>query len=167
MRIDLADTEAEQRLRTKNATDALLIKLKQQHDYSVRRPFVRPVMTKREVVEIKVAPEIATPIEVCILPVPEGRLTIEAIKRVVCKHFKITHNDMISERRHKKVQQPRAVAMYLAKEFTPSSLPMIGRHFGNRDHTTALHSIQKIARMMLTDDPLVQEVSYLREVLSS
>lgn len=145
------------------ATDGLLALLIEHHDYSVPFQFV----TKAQVIEITTAPEEAVPIDIGILPVADGKLTIEAIKRVVCRHFKISHNDMISPRRDREVQRPRMVAMYLAREFTSHGLPSLGRSF-RRDHTSVLHSVRKMEGMVKEGtDPIVRDVGYLTEVLSA
>jgi len=59
----------------------------------------------------------------------------------------------------------RQVAMFLVREETPSSLPAIGKAFGGRDHTTALHSIEKIANELKEDERLRYEVQAIREKL--
>lgn len=147
----------------RKATDRLLQVLKEQHDYDVPYLFV----TKRQVVEIRAEEELALSVNVCVLPVPTTRLTVDGIKRVVCKHFGISHNDLISQRRDHKVQRPRMVAVYLARQFTPHALPALGRHFGNRDHTTILHSIRKMEQMVAAQHPIGRDVTYLQEVLSA
>jgi chromosomal replication initiator protein len=47
----------------------------------------------------------------------------------------------------RKITYPRQIAMYLAKELTPASLPEIGRAFAGKHHTTVLHSVQKIDQL--------------------
>jgi chromosomal replication initiation ATPase DnaA len=148
--------------RTRVSTEALLDRLKQHHDYSVPHLFV----TRKEVIEIRSEPESPTSIEICVLPVPEGRLTVDAIKRVVCKHFKISHSEMISPRRHRNIQRPRMVAMYLAREFTSHGFPTLGRYF-RRDHTSVLHSVRVAAQLVADNDPIARDISYLSEVLSA
>ena len=69
---------------------------------------------------------------------------IETIQRIVAAYYKITRADLISDRRTANVVCPRQIAMYLAKTLTPRSMSEIGRRFGSRDHTTALHAVRKI-----------------------
>jgi len=61
------------------------------------------------------------------------RITIDEIQKRVAEHYNIRLADMHSARRARAVARPRQVAMYLAKQLTPRSLPEIGRKFGGRD----------------------------------
>jgi chromosomal replication initiator protein len=72
---------------------------------------------------------------------------------------------MHSARRARAVARPRQVAMYLAKQLTPRSLPEIGRKFGNRDHTTVMHAIRRIDELRAVDAVLNEDVETLRRVL--
>jgi hypothetical protein len=64
---------------------------------------------------------------------------------VAGRGFDIACVDLVSVRRTKGVVYPRQIAMYLCKTLTLHSLAEIGRRFGNRDHTTVLHAIRKVA----------------------
>jgi chromosomal replication initiator protein len=92
-------------------------------------------------------------------------LTIERIQEVVADYYQLSVEDMKGKRRDKHIVFPRQVAMYIVREETPSSLPVIGQAFGGRDHTTALHSIDKIANELKEDDRLRYEVESIRERL--
>ncbi len=87
---------------------------------------------------------------------------IEEIQRIVSSHYQLSKQDLLSSRRNRAIVLPRQVAMYLAKTLTPRSLPEIGRRFGNRDHTTVLHAIRKIQKLVATDATLAREVEALR-----
>ncbi|MFV2092005.1 MAG: helix-turn-helix domain-containing protein, partial [Hyphomicrobiales bacterium] len=60
------------------------------------------------------------------------------------------------------VVYPRQVGMYLAKTLTSRSLPEIGRKFGGRDHTTVLHAVRKIERLLGEDPTTRYAVETLR-----
>src|SRR5690606_9238095 len=81
----------------------------------------------------------------------ERRVTIEEIQKRVAEHYSIRLADMQSARRARAVARPRQVAMYLAKQLTPRSLPEIGRKFGGRDHTTVMYAIRKIEELRAGD----------------
>ena len=70
-------------------------------------------------------------------------ISISQIKRVVCKYFKISVEDINSKKKSNSIAWPRQVAMYIASELTTLPVTEIGREF-NRDHTTILHAKQKV-----------------------
>lgn len=87
---------------------------------------------------------------------------IEDIQRVVSSHYQLSKQDLLSARRNRAIVLPRQVAMYLAKSMTPRSLPEIGRRFGNRDHTTVLHAVRKIEKLLASDTSLARDVENLK-----
>jgi chromosomal replication initiator protein len=102
-----------------------------------------------------------------ILKAHDRRLTIEEIQRKVAEHYNIRLTDMSSARRARAVARPRQVAMWLAKQLTQRSLPEIGRKFGNRDHTTVMHAVARIADLMARDAAFAEDVELLRRMLQS
>jgi len=92
-------------------------------------------------------------------------INVERIQTLVADYYNVTLEDMKSKRRDKHIVFPRQVAMFLVREETPSSLPAIGKAFGGRDHTTALHLIEKIANELKEDERLRYEVTAIRERL--
>lgn len=79
------------------------------------------------------------------------RITISLIQEMVADYFEIDLDDLYSKKRTRNITVPRQVAMYLSRELTDSSLPKIGELFGGRDHTTVLHSCQRVREMMKDD----------------
>ena len=63
------------------------------------------------------------------------------------------------------IARPRQIAMYLAKQLTPRSLPEIGRRFGGRDHTTIMHGVRRIEELMTTDSQMADDLQLLRRQL--
>ena len=102
-----------------------------------------------------------------ILKAHDRRVTIEEIQRKVAEHWNIRLTDMSSARRARNVARPRQVAMYLAKQLTSRSLPEIGRKFGNRDHTTVMHAVQRVGELMERDASFAEDVELLRRMLES
>ncbi len=100
-----------------------------------------------------------------ILRASDRKLTIEEIQRKVAEHYNIRLSDMIGPKRNRTIARPRQVAMYLAKQLTPRSLPEIGRRFGGRDHTTIMHGVRKIEELMATDSQLNDDLQMLRRQL--
>lgn len=93
------------------------------------------------------------------------RVTIDEIQRRVSDHFKIRQAEMVSARRARAVARPRQIAMYLAKQLTPRSLPEIGRRFGGRDHTTVIHAVKQVEKLRAADGELDADVRLLMRVL--
>lgn len=102
-----------------------------------------------------------------ILRASDRKLTIEEIQRKVAEHYNVRLSDLIGPKRLRTIARPRQVAMYLAKQLTPRSLPEIGRRFGGRDHTTIMHGIRKIEELMATDSQLNDDLQLLRRLLQS
>lgn len=100
-----------------------------------------------------------------ILRASDRKLTIEEIQRKVAEHYNIRLSDMIGPKRVRTIARPRQIAMYLAKQLTPRSLPEIGRRFGGRDHTTIMHGVRKIEELMATDSQLNDDLQLLRRLL--
>lgn len=87
--------------------------------------------------------------------------SIKDIIAIVAKFYRVTVLDILSSRRTAQIVYPRQVAAYLCKTLTPRSLPEIGRRMGDRDHTTILHAVRKIERLLGTDERLADEVTLL------
>ena len=81
----------------------------------------------------------------------DRRISIDSIIRAVADHFNLTPAQVKQKTNARQISYPRQVAMYLAKDLTPASLPEIGRAFGGKHHTTVLHSISKIEAQRQTD----------------
>ena len=94
------------------------------------------------------------------------RIKIEDILRIISRHFGVSKNDLLSQRRHRSVVWPRQIGMYLAKQLTARSLPEIGRRFGGRDHTTVLHAIRKIEGEITKNPRLEDELQELKKLLN-
>ena len=84
-------------------------------------------------------------------------VTMDAIKREVAAEFGIKISDLRSKKRTRSVVLPRQMAMYIARKTTDLSLPAIGNQFGGKDHSTVLHSISRIDKM-IKDNPNTRAV---------
>ena len=95
-----------------------------------------------------------------------SNITIEAIKKLVCKYYGISVNDIVSRSRRQSLVRPRKIAMYLSRSYTDSPLQAIGRSF-NRYHATALHAINSIERGIKEDRAIRKQVDFFRKKLES
>lgn len=78
----------------------------------------------------------------------DARITIDMIQNEVCRYFSVSMSDLKGSKRNQSIVFPRQIAMYLCRELTDSSQPRIGEKFGGRDHTTVIHAINKIAKLI-------------------
>ena len=90
-----------------------------------------------------------------LIELPSRQLSAELIQRATAQHFGLKVTDLKGARRHRNVVVPRMIATHLIRKHTPLSFPDIGRAFGGRDHSTAIHACQKVEWMLQTD-PAVQ-----------
>jgi len=97
-----------------------------------------------------------------LLNLSENKVTIDLIQSIVCKFFKISKNEMLSSRRSRYLVRPRQTAIYLTKILTSKSLPEIGREFSNRDHTTIIHSVKTIEKLITADAELSGNIDNLK-----
>jgi chromosomal replication initiator protein len=94
------------------------------------------------------------------------KISIEAIQRAVAENFGMRVSDLKQKNNSRNVVVPRQIAMYLAKQMTEASLPEIGRQFGNKHHTTVMHSIAKIDELRRVDKDLHRTLNKLQEQLN-
>lgn len=92
-------------------------------------------------------------------------LSPEKIKTAVADYFSLSVKDLEGERRSQDYVVPRQIAMYLIRELTNVSLPQIGEIFGGRDHSTVLHSIEKIKKELKKDENLRACIEDLKRLL--
>lgn len=88
----------------------------------------------------------------------------QVIERI-SKHFQVPLDDMLGPKRDKDIVLPRQVAMYLLRSELHLSFPKIARELGRKDHTTAIHSVEKIEQEMSMDSSIRQHVSEIKERL--
>lgn len=94
-------------------------------------------------------------------------LTIPRIQERVAKYFKISVEDIKGKKRVHSIVVPRQIAMYLARELTEKSLPQIGQEFGGKDHTTVMHSCDKISDELKYNDELQHTINDLKNELKN
>lgn len=93
----------------------------------------------------------------------KGAITPRRIIEVVSGFFEISIEDIVGGSRKKELVIPRQIAMYLMREEMSSSYPSIGREFGGRDHTTAMHACTKMEEYTQKDERIKQDIISLRQ----
>jgi chromosomal replication initiator protein len=101
-----------------------------------------------------------------LLPAHEGKaLAADDIIRCAADMFGFSVSDVQGPSRRQPLVLCRQVAMYLCRELTDLSLPKIGEHFGGRDHTTVIHSVEKVKRIIRSDRVVFDQVHSLSQQL--
>jgi chromosomal replication initiator protein len=85
--------------------------------------------------------------------------------KIVSDFYNIDEESIYNKTRRKEVVKPRQVAMYILREDFNISFPSIGEKMGGRDHTTVIHSYEKIKEDIKKNTLLAQEISQLRTML--
>src|SRR4030066_2480062 len=89
------------------------------------------------------------------------------IIQAVAEFYDLKEKDLSSPSRKKEIVKPRQVAMFLLRDLLKSSYPFIGRRFGGKDHTTAIHACEKIVKELKDDDNLSNEVDLIKQRIFS
>lgn len=80
----------------------------------------------------------------------------------VCKFYQVSKSDVLGSQRVATFTHPRQIIFYLSRHLAGLSFVQIGRRVGGRDHSTALHGSEKIARLIKTDEILAREIAALK-----
>ncbi|PYO42123.1 MAG: chromosomal replication initiator protein DnaA [Gemmatimonadetes bacterium] len=93
--------------------------------------------------------------------------SIDRVQEVVARRWGVTPEGLRSKARTKTLTIPRQVAMYLARNMLSMQLVEIGQAFGGRDHSTVIHSVDKVERQMMRDRTFKERVEMARQELSA
>ncbi len=91
---------------------------------------------------------------------------IRKIQKAVAEYFQISVDDMKSKKRSANLAFPRQVAMYLCRQLTDESFPKIGTEFGGKDHSTVMHSCDKIEAEMKVNKELVKTIENIKKTIT-
>jgi len=96
-----------------------------------------------------------------IIPLENKVISINQIQKAISDYFNIKLSALLSKKRNKDIVTARQIAIYLSRELTELSLPVIGEAFGGKDHTTILHSYNKIKNKIEKDKGLKSTIDNL------
>jgi chromosomal replication initiator protein DnaA len=94
-------------------------------------------------------------------------IDINDIQKESAKHYAITVSDLSSKSRKQHTVLARQMAMFISHELTLLSLQKIGKHFGNRDHSTVLHSVDKIKKRMVEEAEIKNDYELIKLKLAN
>ncbi len=118
-------------------------------------------LLEEKVITLEVAKEVLKDL----LREPKKLITVDFIQRCVAEEMGVSLQDLKTRRRNKNIVLPRQIAMYLSRELTDLSLPEIGGFFGGKDHTTVLHSYNKIKEGVVKDGGLKERINRITQVI--
>ncbi len=98
---------------------------------------------------------------------PKRNISLEEIVKVVAHFYNIEEKLMYDKNRRKEIVEARQVAMYILREDYNISFPHIGKKLGGRDHTTVMHSYEKIVKELVENPDLVHDIEQIRAMLQT
>jgi chromosomal replication initiator protein len=93
------------------------------------------------------------------------KAAVEAIIKAVASYYGLKPTEIKSDRRHKSLANPRAIAMYLSRNHTKDSYPDLARAFGGKHHTTVISAVQKIQGRVKDDASLRSEIHAIESMV--
>ena len=96
---------------------------------------------------------------------PKKTASVKEVVQKVCEFYDIEENSIYEKTRRKEIVKPRQLIMYILRQDFGVSYPSIGQKLGGRDHTTVIHSCEKIKKELISDPSLEQEINQIRSIL--
>ena len=96
---------------------------------------------------------------------PKKTVAVKDLIKVVADFYNIDENSIYQKTRRKEVVRPRQLTMYILREDFNISFPSIGQKLGGRDHTTVIHSCEKVKNDLRMDPTLAQELNQIRAMI--
>jgi len=97
---------------------------------------------------------------------PRKTVAVKDVVRIIADFYNIKEESIYEKTRHKEVIRPRQIIMYILREDFNISYPSIGQKLGGRDHTTVIHSCEKIKNDIKEDQELLEEIGQIRTLLA-
>lgn len=95
------------------------------------------------------------------------RITPQQVIKVISQFYNLKEKDIISSSRKREIVKPRQVAMYVLRKDLNYSFPFIGKKLGGKDHTTVIHSCEKISREAKADESFKEEIELIRHTIQT
>ncbi len=83
---------------------------------------------------------------------------MDQVLQIVCDHYNLTPEQLLSKKRNNEIAIPRQIAMYICRVYLDENLTKIGIQFGGKNHTTVMHAVDKIKKELLKNDNLNNEI---------
>lgn len=96
---------------------------------------------------------------------PKKMVSVNELIKIVSGFYNVEEKSICEKTRRKEIVKPRQITMYLLREDFSISYPTIGEKLGGRDHTTVIHSCEKIKKEIKIDNTLSQQINQIRSML--
>lgn len=96
---------------------------------------------------------------------PNKGVSVEEVVRRIAQYYEVAEKSIYEKTRKKEVVKPRQIIMYILREEFSVSYPSIGEKLGGRDHTTVIHSCEKIKEEVKRNNSLEQELEHIRTLV--
>lgn len=117
------------------------------------------MMAQHSLLHVPMDLELAEAVVRCIAS-RKQQVTVQAIKKLICREFGISMDDLVSKSRKQNLVRGRQMAIYLSRKYTDQSIQSIGRSF-NRYHATAIHAINTVEKSLREKTPLARQLEIL------
>jgi chromosomal replication initiator protein len=97
---------------------------------------------------------------------PKKMISYKEVVKIISDFYKIDEESIYEKTRRKEIIKPRQIIMYILREDFNISYPSIGDKMGGRDHTTVIHSCEKIKREIKSDNELIREIQQIRTMIT-
>ena len=97
---------------------------------------------------------------------PKKQVSIDEVVRLITDFYNLKESSLYEKTRRKEIVRARQVVMYILRENFNVSYPLIGQKLGGKDHTTVIHSYEKVKRDLKTDPLLGQEIDQIKLLFS-
>ena len=88
---------------------------------------------------------------------------MDQVIQIICEHYNLTQDELLSKKRSNDVAIPRMIAMYICRVYLDENLTKIGIEFGGKNHTTVMHAVDKIKNEIIKDNSLNNEIQKMIE----
>ncbi len=89
------------------------------------------------------------------------KIGVDPIQKIVSDYYNIKVQDLLSKKRHENIAKARQIAMYITRNLTDYSLVQIGQYFGGKDHTTVMHALTKVEKLISSDEKFKTTINEL------
>lgn len=166
MRLAIIKTKLQETNKVVSDNLCELIASKVQRNIREIEGILNKIIFYQEVKNIELQPKIVEDIINNTIKQNSKKITSDNVLKAVANFYEILPEEIINHSRRKKVVEPRQITVFLLRDMLGMSYPDIGDKIGKRDHTTAIHSYEKISNEMNKNNNLNQKILLIKEIIN-